>query len=74
VDRLDRGAGRQRHAERMEKKMEKKGSEVGGRRLLRALGARGGEGKGGGSARCYVGAGEGAERGPVQRSVARSGR
>jgi hypothetical protein len=28
--------------------MEKKGSEVGGRRLLKELGARGGEGKGGG--------------------------
>jgi hypothetical protein len=34
----------------------------------------GGEGKGGGSARCRVGVGEGAERGPTQWSAARSGR
>jgi hypothetical protein len=32
----------------MEKKMEKKGSEVCDRWLLKVLGARGGEGKGGG--------------------------
>jgi hypothetical protein len=58
---------------RMEKKMEE-GSEVGGLRLLKALRARGGEGKGGGgSARCRVGAREGAERGPTQRSTAWSG-
>jgi hypothetical protein len=43
---------------RMEKKMEKKGSEVGGRQLLNVFDARGGEGKGGGFARCPVGAGE----------------
>jgi hypothetical protein len=43
ADMLGGGAGRQRRAERMEKK----GSEVGDRRLLKALGARGGEGKGG---------------------------
>jgi hypothetical protein len=54
--------------------MEKKGSEVDGRRLLKALGARAGEGKGGGSARCRVGVGEGAERGPAQRSAAWSSR
>jgi hypothetical protein len=55
--------------------MEKEGSEVSGLRLLKVLGAQSGEGKGGGgSARCRVGAGDGVERGPVQRSAARSGR
>jgi hypothetical protein len=44
ADRLGGGAGRQWRTEQMEKK----GSEVGDRRLLKALGARGGEGKGGG--------------------------
>jgi hypothetical protein len=34
--------------DQMEKKMEKKGSEVGDWQLLKALGAWGGEGKGGG--------------------------
>jgi hypothetical protein len=65
ADRLGGGAGRQRRAERTEKKNGEKGSVVGGRWLLKALGARGGEGKGGRSARCRVGAGEGEERGPV---------
>jgi hypothetical protein len=63
ADKLGGGAGRQRHAEQTKKKNGKKGSEVGGRRLLKALGARCGEGKGGGSARCRMGAGEGAGRG-----------
>jgi hypothetical protein len=35
------GAGRQRRIERMEKKTERKGSEVGGRRLLKVLGCAG---------------------------------
>jgi hypothetical protein len=48
ADMLGGGAGRQRHVEWMEKKMEKKESEVGDRWLLKALGAWGGEGKGGG--------------------------
>jgi hypothetical protein len=44
---LGGGAGRQWCAEQMGKKMEK-GSEVSGRRLLKALGVRGNKGKGGG--------------------------
>jgi hypothetical protein len=39
---------RKRRTEWTEKKMEEKGSEVGGWRLLKALGAQGGEGKKGG--------------------------
>jgi hypothetical protein len=49
---------RKRHTEWTEKKMEEKGSEVGGWRLLKALGAQGGEGKKGGgvcSVRGWVG-------------------
>jgi hypothetical protein len=65
ADRLGGGAGRQRRAERTKKKNGEKGSVVGGRWLLKALGARGGEGKRGGAARCRVGVGEGAERGGV---------
>jgi hypothetical protein len=45
ADRLGGGARRQWRTEQMEKKMEKKGSEVGNRRLLKALGATWGQEK-----------------------------
>jgi hypothetical protein len=47
ADRLGGGAGRQWRAKQTEKKNGEKGSVVGGRWLLKALGAWGGEGKGG---------------------------
>jgi hypothetical protein len=61
---------------RMEKKMEE-GSEVGGLRLLKALRARGGEGKGGGG-RLGAAWGQekerrGARRSDQQRGVASNG-
>jgi hypothetical protein len=62
---------------RMEKKMEE-GSEVGGLRLLKALRARGGEGKGGGGGRLSAAWGQekerrGARRSDQQRGVASNG-
>jgi hypothetical protein len=48
TDRLGGGTGRQRHVERTDMKNGEKGSEVGGRWLLKAPGAWGGEGKRGG--------------------------
>jgi hypothetical protein len=48
----------------MEKKMEKKGSEVGDWQLLKALGAWGGEGKGGGVGSVPHGGRSRSEEGP----------
>jgi hypothetical protein len=69
------GAGRQWRIERMEKKTERKGSEVGDRRLLKALGCVGGEGKRRGG---QLGAAWGQEKerrgGPMQWSAVAPGR